>query len=93
MVQIASSEISNDLKAHDTSNVLPPLPSLQFSPLQAGEWLLFFLTRQLQSPLYWSADSSRPAGQDRYQLLWGCRVNAALVLFKDAFHMVDALCW
>lgn len=20
-------------------------------------------------------------------------VNAALVLFKDAFHMVDALCW
>lgn len=49
----------------------------------------FFLTRQLQSPLYWSADSSRPAGQDRYQLFWGWGVNAALLLFKEAFHMVD----
>lgn len=50
---------------------------------------ILFLTRQLQSPLYWSADSSRPAGQDRYQLFWGWGVNAALLLFKEAFHMVD----
>lgn len=97
VAQVASSEASHNLKACNISNILPPLPSLQFCSLHEEENGSYFLTRQLQSPLCWSADSRRtaiawPAEQDRYQLLfggWGRGTPG--MLFKDEFHVVDVL--
>lgn len=58
VAQVAGSEASHHLKACHISNILPPLPSLQFCSLHE-ENVSYFLTRQLQSPLCWSAGSRR----------------------------------
>lgn len=95
VVQIAGSEASHNLEGCNVSNILPPLSSLQFCSLHEEESVSCFLTRQLQSPLCWSADSrrtdvARPAVQDRYRLLFWGR-GAPGTLFKGEFHVVDML--